>query len=777
MKKIFIFLIIAIISKQFMFAQSGVIYGTIKDSINGNYVSYANIAILDEKGNQTNYGGITDEKGNFKMDKIPYNNYIIKIFCMGYATKTITNIKISEEYKKIKLDIQINIDIQVLNDVVIVGNRPLIEFKSDKKIIYIDNKKTAGGESVADFLKSLPEIKVEGDAVTLKTYSPTILVNGKPAGPTMKDLTQVPANLISSVEVITNPSVKYNPEGLGGIINLKTRKMPDGINGMFQANVASNNKYNGAATLNFKNKKWNIFANLYERYYGGKQAQSLNQKYELGNSFEQMRTDINKINRIGTRIGADFEPDSLNSFTLYWEYGKRRGKLLNNSDCNEIYLLTNRQYIIEQNTLLDSREHQICFNYTHTLKNESMLDINLSQSFDLEPSSFNVLYKDTLISNFYSEESYNGIESNLEINYSGTIFKTWELETGLSLDWKQINVSDSLSGNLIKGYNHLFRMDRLINAYYISLSKSVGKFDFTVGLRGEYIFQKLSSSIYKDNTEDYDFFPHTGISYKINDKININLNYGYRIARPTIFELTPYSTINYEFLTHRFIGNPNLKPAYTNSIDLGEYFYFSKFSLSTSLSYMYTKDDIDYFYYQQDNLIYATHKNIAISQKILFNIQFYYHSKLFKIYEPILTARLSQNFYDSPDISGNNIHKSYFNYFFNLYNLFYIPRDFRIGLNFTYYPRTYNYYSTIDDKIDLGFTISKTFEFGLTLQLAVYNILNAKHTETVYGNDFMYKTSLNEYSRAINFGIMYKFGKPIRTRTNVNLNTNRIETQ
>ena len=776
MKKITFFLI-SILFLQFTFAQNATIYGVVKDSISGVSVAYANIIILDGVGNSTNFGGITDEKGNYKIDKLPYGDYNIKIFCLGYTTKSVTEIKLTSEQKRVKIDIPINVDIAMLDEAVIVATRPTIEFKPDKKIIHIDQAAAAGGENVAEFLKSLPEIKVDGDNVTLKTYAPTILVNGKPAGPTMGDLTQVPASLISSVEVITNPSVRYNPEGLGGIINLKTRKMPNGINGMIQANAATNNKYNGAATINFKTKKWNAFANIYDRYLGNKSTQELKQQFDTGDSYYQMLSNISKLNRISTRIGTDFEPDSTNLFTLYWEYSKRNGTLLNNSNCEETGLLIKKEYGIEQDAKLDSRDHQICFNYIHTFKNDGILDINISQLFGYEPTKYNILYKDTITSSLYSKDLYNGKESEMEINYSSTIFKTWDLETGTYLNWDKTDVSDFLSGNSINGYHHLFGMERLINAYYLSLGKSVGKFAFNLGLRGEYMYQKLNSAVHQSNKNKFDFFPHFGVNYNINDKISLNLNYGRRISRPHIFGLTPYATINYNFPSQRFIGNPDLKPAYTNSIDFGQYFNWSKAALSTSASYMITKNDIDFVYFLQDSLTYVTRQNIATSQKILFNIQFDYHSRLFKIYRPVLTVRFGQDFYDSPDATGKNIHKSFFNYHLNLYNLFYLPKDFMLGVDFTYYPRTYKYASTTDDQININLIVRKVFKFNLTLQLGFYNILNAKHTEKVYGDGFTYKTTLNDYSRAVTFGIMYKFGKPIKTRTNIELNLNKIETQ
>ena len=771
-----LFFVSSIFFPTFLIAQNCMIFGTIKDSVSNVGVAYAHIIILNETDNNFMEGGITNEKGNYKIDKLHYGIYRMKILCLGYKTKII-DIQFTQEQKKINIDAVIEVDVTVLEEAVVVADRPSIEFKSNKKIVHIDPTAASGGESVAEFLKSIPEIKVDGDVVTLKTFSPTILVNGKPASPAMQNLTQVPANLISSVEVITNPSVRYTPEGLGGIINLKTRRMPDGINGMIQGSASTNNSYNVAGTLNFKTKKWNVFANVFDRFSGVKEKGVLSHFFDSGRTVYQTNSELPRINRLVTRIGTDFELDSMNVFTLYWEYSKRSGtvKQFNMWEDSEWGMNSIRE--IEQKNKLNSRDNQICFNYIHTFKNTGELDIDLSQFFGFEPSNVDMFFRevtDTL--SLYNEDYFKTMTSSININYATPIFKTWDLEIGTALDWEKTEVSDSLSGNFLE-YSHIFEMKRLINAYYLSLGKSFGKFDFSVGIRGEYVNQKLNSKIHKSNNGKFDFFPNLGISYRINNNISLNLNYGRRIARPTIWGLTPYATIDYSFPSERSIGNPNLKPAYTNSIDLGAYFKLSKFSISASVSYMNTNNGFAYFYYIKDSLSYTTRKNIAKSQKILFNINFDYYSKFFKVYRPILTVRLGQDFYNSPDTSGNNMHKSFFNYHINLYNIFYIPKGFLIYFDFTYYPRTFNFASTVQDKININLRVRKTFWKRLTVQISFFNILNSKHIENTYGDGFTSKKTINSNTRSVNIGIMYNFGKPIKTRTNVDLNTKRIETQ
>lgn len=424
MRKLLISLVSIALFSTYSFAQNSTIYGTVKDSIRGIAVSYVQIVILDETNDEYISMGFTEENGVYKIEGLPYGDYYIKVLCLGYKTKILKGIKFSYEQKKLNVDILINIDEKVLDDVVITADKIEIEFRSDKKIVHIDHAAAADGASVAEFLKSIPEIKVEGDVVTLKTYSPTILVNGKPASAAMQDLTHIPASLFSSIEIITNPSVRYNPEGLGGIINLKTRRFGEGINGMIQGSASTNNNYNSAGTLNYRTKKWNTYINYFDRYNGIKESGISNQHYDSGYSIHQTQSKKPKINRISTRVGADYEPDSLNVFSLYWEFSSRKGKEKNLNNYEESGLPVNRDYASDQKVNMTSSDNQIGLSYVHTFKNTGELNIDILQFFGHEPTNAALSFKDTVYLNYSNISLFDLKESTVEINYSTPIFET-----------------------------------------------------------------------------------------------------------------------------------------------------------------------------------------------------------------------------------------------------------------------------------------------------------------------------------------------------------------
>ena len=229
--------------------------------------------------------------------------------------------------------------------------------------------------------------------------------------------------------------------------------------------------------------------------------------------------------------------------------------------------------------------------------------------------------------------------------------------------------------------------------------------------------------------------------------------------------------------SHRIVGNPDLQPAYTHSTELSTFSTLPKMRLSLSASYMRTNNDVASTYYYNNDLFYTTYSNVGLTQKYIFNVNLDYHSTPWKVYRPILGLRMSKDIYDSPDTQGNNVHSSYFNYNLSLRNIFTLKNKFYIFFDATYYPVTYYYASKKEDLVDLALYFRKTFGNNFTAMICIYNLLNQNPVSHIYGNGYTAVQSINNHSRSVYLGFMYKFGKPIKTRAKVNLNLNSIETK
>jgi hypothetical protein len=761
------------------------IYGVIKDSVNNTPVAYATVTVLNLQNKQVASGSMTDEEGKYEIEKLSADNYTMNISCLGYLQQTISITKESLSQKNVRIDALLNMDVRTLGEITVTADRTTIEFRPDKKIINIDPKIAASGASVADAIQSLPEVKVDGKNVTLKTYAPTILVNGRPAGPAMQNLTEIPASMIASVEVITNPSVKYNPEGIGGIINLKTKREPLGINGMIQGSGGTNNQYNAVGTLNYRTQKWNVFANAYDRYTGIKEDGYLNETYDAGYSVNQTQSTTQKINRISTRLGVDYYPDSMNVFTLYWEGSLRKGKMLMETGYNEEGVPQPASYLSNQQMKVGSNDNQIGMNYTHTFKNKTELTVDAIQSFMREPYKVDLFFDREMDDLMYNDDMhYKSNDNTVEIKYATPLFKTWMLEVGATSDITATRFNDKLSqydGNSTSWqvpYDNVFELDRMLGSTYFTIGKQIKNFSVQVGLRGEFAEDKLYQQTARIRTNShFNLFPSIGVNQQLGKGLNMTLNYSQRVKRPQLFNVSPYAIINYQYPSARSVGNPELESAYTHSIDLSIYQKRNKITWGIFASYMRTEDDIVNTYYSDNDVFYTTWDNVGRTQKFILNTSIDYHARFLGIYRPALALSMNEDMYDTPDAQGQNVHTNYFNYNVSLTNIFYLPKKFTAYFYVTYYPTTHYYASKTDDRWNLRFHIQKTFGTNLTAALSFYNILGSYTTTHSYGNGFTAKSFTNNHTQAVYLGVIYKFGKPIKTRAKVDLNLNKIEMQ
>ena len=278
MKNLFrlsIILIIVTISR-ISYAQSGEISGSVTDSKSGANVEAASVSLLNGKDSSLVTGTETNSEGKFSFKNLPDEVYNIKIDLIGYSKAHIRGIKISAAEQKIALDpVKLNSGETTTEEINVEAERSAIEFKADKKIFNVEQGMNVQGGSAVDVLKNIPSVAVDADGnISLRgDQNVKILVDGKPFG--MKNsetrnsvLDQIPSNLIQSVELVTNPSAKYDAENSAGIINIILKKNEDfGYNGNIMLNAGSQDKYNGSLNFNFRKDKMNVFGSYDYRLY------------------------------------------------------------------------------------------------------------------------------------------------------------------------------------------------------------------------------------------------------------------------------------------------------------------------------------------------------------------------------------------------------------------------------------------------------------------------------------------------------------------------------
>ena len=619
------------------------IQGTVVDSISGHYIQFASVAAFRMRDSSLVSGAITTEKGFFAIPGLSPGKYMLRITFVGYKTKEYGPIALSPQSGDIYNagKIEVSFSTANLDAVVIVGEKPYIEMDLNKKVVNVAENVNISGGTAIDVLETVPSVTVDmdGNISYRGSENVTILIDGRPAnisGSRKAALEQIPANMIESVELITNPSAKYDPEGTSGIINIVMKKRKGQNTSLITSvNVDSRLGYSGNIAVNHGFKKLSLFASYDYRHSNRGSSGSITRYNYIASPYltEQNSDNSSVSDGHSFKLGADYFANAKNTFGFSMNgsiWDSKSDGLSRNEDSNS-ELAYIRKYINEN---LD--------NYTHNYVNGNIyytrkfakpghilqVDLNYSQgNFD----SFSDQYK-----NFYSEQwtLIDTIETWLEtinseslnstilgkIDYTLPFNENAKLETGTHFTRRTMTSDnayysgfsslESLPFDTLRSNDFIFEENVL--AAYANFSGKFKKWNYSAGLRFEYAVAIPSVS---NDTSTYinnyiSVYPTAAISRKIKEGEEIQLTYSKRVNRPGFHSLSPF--INYSNSPNLRGGNPYLKPEYIHSVELGYMKIWKKTSFMPSLFYRRTVDLISrYRITYLDSFSLATFENIA----------------------------------------------------------------------------------------------------------------------------------------------------------------------
>ena len=597
----------------------GIVKGKIVDKMTNQSMEYANVVIYSMRDSSVVAGTVTLPDGTFKMEKVPYGRFYVIANFIGYEKLYIHDQKVTPQAMVVDLGvIQLIPASMSLEGVEVVADKDHVEYKIDKKVVNVSQDILAAGSSAADVLENTPSIQVdiEGNVTMRGTSNFTVLIDGRPSVLSGSDaLQQIPASTIDNIEIITNPSAKYDPDGVGGIINVVMKKeKSNGFTGVINTSIGTGNKYKMDALLNYRTGKLNIFGGV--DYNDNEFGMNGHTEYETYLDTTQFRlSDMNgKMNRsgYGFKAGLDYLMSdratitfsghaggygfgrnliSTNTLSTFPESLTEYNKSESNSDRSGLYYSMNLDYI--QN--FDDKGHKLEIRTYYS--NES--GDNLAKQIDyftdvnwnsLEPDP------DAISTNEQSDE----IESRVNADYTKPIGEAGKLEAGYQgrYDFEHQNyifsdynylVSDWIENPL---YSNTSDYSRNIHSLYGTLSNNLGFWGYMLGLRGEYtdrsIKNEKSISAYEINRLDY--FPSVHLSKQFEGDHQILASYSRRIERPHGHELDPF--VNYIDAYNIRVGNPALEPEYIDSYELGYQKKFEKSFYSAEGYYRINKNKI-----------------------------------------------------------------------------------------------------------------------------------------------------------------------------------------
>jgi len=593
------------------------ITGTLQNATTKAPVGFANVVLLTASDSSLVTGATTDQNGRFTLAPVPAGIYTIRISMLGFQNKFIPNVVVPANTPEVALGtVTLGTSATALEEVVVTTERELVEYDLDKRVVNVSKDINAQSGSVADVMQNVPSVTVDIDGnVSMRgSSSVTILIDGKRSALSNLTLDQIPANLIESVELITNPSAKYDPEGTSGIINLvlKKEKKP-GFNGSASVTAGTYDNYNASVNLNFRYDKWSITGgyDFRQRTRPGSSKSFTTNFYEEEDSVsyrqqegDRTSTDLSH----SVRFGADYylSPKHTISASTIYRTGQDEGT-------NTTWY----RFLDEDRDLTNTR-----YRFTDEVEDEQAFDFTLGyrQTFDRKGQELTAdfVYNtnvDDEISTFREVRALNAapeLEETLvdddnkeivaQVDYVHPFSEDSQLETGFRSTYEQLDEDSHYfkqddAGNFIydlKQSNH-FIYDEQVFALYTNYNNKLGSFSYQLGLRAEQTLtdseQLTDSSAFENNY--FSLFPSIFITRDFNDDNKIQFSYSRRINRPRSRFLNPFEDLSDPFNVD--FGNPELKPEYINSLELGYLRYWNNASFNSTVFYRHTSNEIERF--------------------------------------------------------------------------------------------------------------------------------------------------------------------------------------
>lgn len=594
-----------------------VITGKVVDRETNQPLEYATITLKNNNRPDLIQGGITDAKGNFRIESFP-GQYDINIEFISFATYRQNSVSLESNLNL--GTIALEIDTNELEEVELIGEQTQVEIRLDKRIYNVGKDITVRGGSVADVLGNIPSITVdvEGNIALRGNNNVRILINGKPSGLVgisgPNGLRQLPSESIEKVEVITSPSARYDAEGTGGILNIVLKKQErSGFNGNFNINGGVPETFRGTATVNWKTKKLNLFStNTIGRRTSISNGLSENEYFngEDTNSylFEKGKTNRER-DQLFLSLGAEYFINDSSTFTLNGFFRDNEGtndgvvtiNELNAKGGNPISTNERRQYEPEFD-----ESFQISGLYEKKFNDKGH---ELSATYQYEESAENELAEITSLQTFpfiriNDNEEVKTKESQkrilAQVDYVYPLDENTQVELGyrgtfntIETDYKVVFIENNIP-TIDTDLTNVLVYKEYVNAAYAQFGKKIDQFSILLGLRMEdsnIVIDQRTTSDYT-NKRYTNWFPTVNLSYEIDEKESLTLGYAKRIRRPRGFFLNPFPSRN--SVTNFFQGNPDLNPASTGSFDLGYLKRLKKFTLNGSIYYQRTTSNFQF---------------------------------------------------------------------------------------------------------------------------------------------------------------------------------------
>ncbi|TRZ41798.1 outer membrane beta-barrel family protein [Robertkochia solimangrovi] len=591
----------------------GTVTGKVIDATLKQPVPYATVVIKNKEDGSTVVGAITGEDGSFRLVDIGEGAFMFEVQFIGYENYT-KAIEISRQSRNIDLGvIELKENVTELEGVDVVAERSTIEQKIDRKVINVGKDLTTQGATAADIMNNIPSVNVDqqSGALSLRGNSNVrVMVDGKLSNvPVAQLLKQIPSTSIKSIELITNPSAKYNPEGMSGIINIVLHKNANiGFNGNVNIGLGYEveAKFNSSADLNYRNGKFNFYGS-----YGNNIGKQVNdgqiERLDLAsspdyNEYQVQKFGFNNNNKSHLyKLGFDFYLNDKNTISLFTNQNSFNGKGTGNTDVDAAEpsgIHGTQSFLMDDENL----NEQYNFNYKLDFDKEGH-NLELEADWSLFHSNQDARFN---YSGFENISSYNDYVNTardqviVNLDYVNPIGEKSKLELGLesrnfetNVGYRSTGFTFNSSGDLVPTPDTEFVYGMDIYSAYATFGQNYEKWSYQVGARFETVSVAADTNQVRSFTDDYNqIYPSAFINYTPSEKNQYQISYSKRVDRPGLGQVNPIREWSTPLLSS--FGNEELKPQFTNSFETNYTHRFEKLgSLTLGAFYRNIKDEIN----------------------------------------------------------------------------------------------------------------------------------------------------------------------------------------
>lgn len=793
--------------------RSNKIYGKILDKKTGKAIEAASIQVfpIDEsKKDSLLTGMLSRPNGDFNFSDLPsMKGFRIVISALGYTTleQTVPTGGGDNQrgFEKDLGNIELETEIKQLTNVTVSAGRPALQMGIDRKIFNVDKSLFSAGGTAVDIMRNIPSVSVDIDGnVELRNSAPQIYIDGRP---TILTLDQIPADNIERVELITNPSAKFEASSSGGIINIVLKKNKRvGLNGIASISGGIPELFSTNLNLNMRQGKFNFFASGgYNQSGGIAKGQTLRQNKDNGvvtDYFNQYSENERSRKFSSIRFGIDYFIDNRNTVTLSQDFIK--GRFGNHETQDQEYLNSSQvmEYYgkREANSRSSFNRRSTRLNYKHSFPREGKeftADVNYNYGDRAENSNIlselffpdgTVYEPPSLVTN---EGRNNETQLTFQADYSNPITENKKIETGIRTFYSEFKsyynafaVENGLPEKLPLSNNYQYK--EKIYAGYFTYSDKKETFSYQLGLRAEYskFDGLLVDSAYKfgyeypgDAGQIWNaLFPSFFLSKKIGEDDELQFNYSRRIRRPRFWQLNPFIEINDPVNLRQ--GNPELRPEFINSFELN---YSNNYKKGNFLGVLYFRNNPNDITEYSDTISAAQYQllnNAAIDPNAILNTfinagntnrfgaEFTLQHEFAKNFDIVPTIDLQYRT-TKANVGNLNLSNEGFNWEAQLTVNYKIETEKKSIFNKLGFQLTGEYESPAVipqgrniAEFDVDFAVRKDFlKDKASVTFAINDVFNSRKWGTIYDTDQFYQDSYRRWNvRSFRLTFSYKFG-------------------